>query len=126
MVLAGVALAALLALLFGLNVGGLQEHLLLRAKPVRIQSLAVLPLDNLTRDKEQDYFADSMTEALITDPAKISALRVVSRTSVIYKNTQKPLQEIARELKVEALVEGSVQREGKRVTDHGAVGSRLD
>jgi serine/threonine protein kinase/TolB-like protein/Tfp pilus assembly protein PilF len=114
--LAGAALAALLALIVALNVGGLQERLLRRTKPGPIHSLAVLPLANLSPDKEQDYFADSMTEALITDLAKISALRVVSRTSVMrFKNTQKTLQEIARELEVDALVEGSVQREGDRV-----------
>jgi serine/threonine protein kinase/TolB-like protein/Tfp pilus assembly protein PilF len=115
-VLAGAVPAALLALLVGLNVGGLQERLLRRTKTGPIHSLAVLPLANLSPDMEQGYFADSMTEALITDLAKISALRVVSRTSVMrYKNTQKTPQEIARELGVDALVEGSVQREGDRV-----------
>jgi TolB-like protein len=89
------------------------------ATPGRIQSLAVLPLENLSNDKEQDYFADGMTEALITDLAKINALRVVSRTSVMrykgYKGAPKALPEIARELSVDAVVEGSVQRAGDRV-----------
>lgn len=86
----------------------------IRAAP--IQSLAVLPLENLTRDSEGANFADSMTEALITNLAKIGALRVVSRTSAMrYKNAPKPLPEIARELNVEAVVEGSVQRDGNRV-----------
>ena len=82
----------------------------------RIASLAVLPLENLSRDPEQDYFADGMTEALITDLAKIQALRVISRTSVMqYKGVKKPLPEIAKELGVDGIVEGSVQRAGDRV-----------
>ncbi len=82
----------------------------------RIQSLAVLPLANLTRDPEQDYFADGMTEALITDLSKISALKVISRTSVMhYKGSNKPLPEIARELNVDGIIEGSVLRAGDRV-----------
>ena len=84
--------------------------------PPRISSLAVLPLANLSRDPEQDYFADGMTEALITDLAKAADLRVISRTSVMhYKGTEKPLPEIARELHVDAVVEGSVQRSENRV-----------
>jgi TolB-like protein/DNA-binding winged helix-turn-helix (wHTH) protein/Flp pilus assembly protein TadD len=81
-----------------------------------IRSLAVLPLDNLSGDAGQDYFADGMTEELITDLAQIRALRVVSRTSVMmYKGTRKPLPEIARELNVDAVVEGSVLRFGDQV-----------
>ncbi len=81
-----------------------------------IHSIAVLPLENLSRDPEQEYFADGMTEALITDLAKISSLRVISRTSVMrYKTTQKSVPEIAKELNVDAVVEGSVQRSGDRV-----------
>ncbi|MBF8295776.1 MAG: hypothetical protein HW389_2321 [Bacteroidetes bacterium] len=81
-----------------------------------ISSIAVLPLDNLSRDPEQEYFADGMTEALITDLAKISALRVISRTSVmLYKTRKKTIPEIAKELNVDAIVEGSVQRSGDRV-----------
>src|SRR5262249_1567078 len=77
---------------------------------------AVLPLENLTRDADGDCFADSMTEALIMNLAKISALRVVSRTSVMrYKNAQRSLPKIAKELNVDAIVEGSVQREGNSV-----------
>ncbi len=84
--------------------------------PARIVSLAVLPLQNLSGDPEQEYFADGMTEALITDLAKIQALRVISRTSVMqYKGVKKPLPEIARELRVDGIVEGSVQRAGDRV-----------
>jgi TolB-like protein len=84
--------------------------------PRRIESLAVLPLENLSNDPEQEYFADGMTEALITSLVKISALRVVSRTSaMLYKGARKPLAEIARELEVETVVEGTVQRSGDRV-----------
>jgi serine/threonine protein kinase len=82
----------------------------------RIRSIGVLPLENLSRDPDEDYFADGMTEALITDLAKIGALRVTSRTSMMrYKGTAKPLQEIAAELNVDALVEGSVLRASNRV-----------
>ena len=82
----------------------------------RVESLAVLPLANLSGDPEQDFFADGMTEALITDLARIRSLRVVSRTSVMqYKRTTKPLPQIARELGVDAILEGSIQRAGERV-----------
>jgi TolB-like protein/Tfp pilus assembly protein PilF/tRNA A-37 threonylcarbamoyl transferase component Bud32 len=81
-----------------------------------IQSLAVLPLENLSGDAEQQYFADGMTEELITQLAQISALRVISRTSVMpYVGSRKPLAEIAKELRVDAVVEGSVMRSGDRV-----------
>jgi TolB-like protein/DNA-binding winged helix-turn-helix (wHTH) protein/Flp pilus assembly protein TadD len=84
--------------------------------PTRIRSLAVLPLDNLSADASQNYFADGMTDELITDLAQISALRVISRTSVMgYKGVRKTLPEIARELNVEAVVEGTVLRSGDRV-----------
>jgi len=82
----------------------------------RIRSLAVLPLENLPHDPEQDYFADGLTEALITMLAKIGELRVISRTSVMqYQRVRKPLSEIARELGVDAIVEGTVLRVGDRV-----------
>jgi TolB-like protein len=81
-----------------------------------IESLAVLPLENLSHDPEQDYFADGMTDELITDLAKIRALRVISRTSVMqYKGTKKSVPQIARELNVDAVLEGTVTR------DHGRV-----
>jgi TolB-like protein/Tfp pilus assembly protein PilF len=81
-----------------------------------IQSLAVLPLENLSNDPEQDYFADGMTDELITELAKISNLRVISRTSVqCYKKARKPLPQIARKLNVDAVVEGTVLRSGDRV-----------
>jgi TolB-like protein/DNA-binding winged helix-turn-helix (wHTH) protein/Flp pilus assembly protein TadD len=86
------------------------------AMPARIESLAVLPLENLSEDPAQEYFADGMTDALITDLAQIRGLRVISRTSVMqYKRLRKGLPEIARELGVEAVVEGTVMRSGSRV-----------
>jgi TolB-like protein len=87
-----------------------------------IRSLAVLPLENLSGDASQDYFADGMTEELITHLGQISALRVISRTSVMtYKNVRKPLAEIARELNVEAVVEGSVSAFRRPGSDHRPV-----
>src|SRR5579863_9905882 len=84
--------------------------------PVGIRSLAVLPLENLSGDASQDYFADGMTDALITDLAQIGALRVISRTSaMVYKGAHKPLPQIARELNVDAVVEGTVVRSGEQV-----------
>jgi len=81
-----------------------------------IQSIAVLPLENLSGDTAQDYFADGMTDALITELSQIRKLRVISRTSVMqYRHTQKSLDQIARELNVDAIVEGSVVRAGDRV-----------
>jgi TolB-like protein len=81
-----------------------------------IRSIAVLPLENLSGDPKQEYFADGMTEALIGDLAKIGSLRVISRTSVMqYKRAPKPLPEIARELNVDGIVEGAVMRDGDRV-----------
>ena len=81
-----------------------------------LRALAVLPLANLARDPEQDYFVDGMTEALIAELAQVGALRVISRTSAMhYKGTTKTVPEIARELGVEGIVEGSVMRAGDRV-----------
>ena len=87
-----------------------------RAQRARIRSLAVLPLENLSPNPEEEYFADGMTDALITTLAQIGVLRVISRTSVMqYKGARKPLPEIARELKVDAVIEGTVVRSGNRV-----------
>ena len=81
-----------------------------------IRSLAVLPLESLSSDPSQDYFADGMTDELISDLGQISALRVISRTSVMgYKRAHKPLPQIARELNVDAVVEGTVLRSGDQV-----------
>jgi serine/threonine protein kinase len=83
---------------------------------MRIRSLAVLPLANLSGDPTQEYFSDGVTDELITDLAQIGSLKVISRTSSMqYKQTKKPLPEIARELKVDGIIEGSVQRSGDRV-----------
>ncbi len=82
----------------------------------RIESLAVLPLENLTPGPDQEYFVDGMTEALITNLAQIGALKVISRTSVMrYKGVRRPLPEIARELGVDGVIEGSVLRAGDKV-----------
>jgi TolB-like protein/DNA-binding winged helix-turn-helix (wHTH) protein/Flp pilus assembly protein TadD len=111
------AALALLVILAALNVGGWRDRLVRRGTGIGpIQSLAVLPLQNLSGDPAQDYFADGMTEELTTDLGQISALRVISRTSAMhYKGTNKTLPEIARELHVDAVVEGSVERSGDQV-----------
>ncbi len=113
---AAIALVVLAGVAFALNLGRWRDSALHRSAVPRIQSIAVLPLENLSRDPEQEYFADGMTDALIANLAQISALRVISRTSVMrYKGTKKSLPEIARELNVDAVVEGTVQRSGERV-----------
>ncbi len=100
---------------FCLELAGIRSRILLRGVPP-IHSIAVLPLENLSGDTSQEYFADGMTDALITDLAQISSLRVISRTSAMhYKGSHQPLPEIARELDVDAVVEGSVTRSGNRV-----------
>lgn len=87
-----------------------------KGKANRSSSLVVLPMENLSGDKEQDYFADGMTDDLIANLAKIQSLRVVSRsTAMAYKGTHKPLPQIASELNVDAVVEGTVMRVGNRV-----------
>src|SRR6267154_3818768 len=86
------------------------------AKAAHSMSLVVLPLENLSGDREQDYFADGMTDDLTANLAKIRSLRVISRsTAMAYKGTHKPLSAIARELHVDAVVEGTVLRAGDRV-----------
>ena len=114
----GLPIGAVIGLLI---IAGLAAALYFRrsstpAEQPPIQSLAVLPLDNLSGDPAQEYFADGMTDALITDLAKIAALRVISRPSVMqYKGARRPLPEIGRELKVDAVLTGSVVRSGDRV-----------
>jgi TolB-like protein/Flp pilus assembly protein TadD/predicted Ser/Thr protein kinase len=113
---AGGTVVVLAVLLLALNVGELRDRLLGRTAAPRIESLAVLPLANLSGDPEQEYFADGMTEELTATLGKLSTLRVISRTSVMrYKKTDKPLPQIAKELNVDALIEGSVLRAGNRV-----------
>jgi TolB-like protein/DNA-binding winged helix-turn-helix (wHTH) protein/Tfp pilus assembly protein PilF len=112
--LAGVAVA-ILALAAVLNWGG-NYRWRTRAGGKVIESLVVLPLENLSRDPEQEYFSDGMTDALTTQLSKTGALRVVSRTSAMrYKATNKSLPEIAQELNVDGVIEGSVMRSGSRV-----------
>lgn len=106
--------ALLLAIVFGFDVAGAREWLRSRISPIR--SLAVLPLQNLSNDPQQDYFADGMTDELTTELAQVGNLRVISRTSAMsYKSTKKTLPQIARELNVDAVLEGSVVRSGERV-----------
>jgi TolB-like protein/DNA-binding winged helix-turn-helix (wHTH) protein/Flp pilus assembly protein TadD len=112
----GVGLAVVLLLAVALNPGGLRDRLLGRPAPGEITSIAVLPLENLSGDPEQDYFVDGMTETLITELSKIGALTVISRQSVMqFKGSDKPLPEIARQLGVDAVVEGSALHIGERV-----------
>lgn len=112
--LAGIA-AAILVLVVALNgIGSYRTRRGFDGK--RIDSLAVLPLENLSRDPDQEYFSDGMTDALIADLSKIGVLRVTSRTSSMrYKKVSKSLPEIGRELHVDGVVEGSIMRSGNRV-----------
>lgn len=113
---AAVGVAIVLAILFASNVGGFRERLTRSGPASEIRSLAVLPLENLTGDPAEDYFADGMTEELTTQLAQISALRVTSRTSAMrYKDSKQSLPKVAADLHVDAVVEGSVMREGDRV-----------
>jgi TolB-like protein/DNA-binding winged helix-turn-helix (wHTH) protein/Tfp pilus assembly protein PilF len=92
------------------------QHSYAKSTGAPIRSIAVLPLQNLSADAAQEYFADGMTDQLITELAKVGTLRVTSRTSVMrYKGTKRALPDIARELNVDAIVEGSVIRSGQRV-----------
>lgn len=115
-VYAGAAVLALAFALIASNVAGWRDRLLGRSRTPLIRSLAVLPLENLSHDPEQEYFVDGMTDALIAELSHIGALRVISRTSMMqYKGSKKSLPQIARDLQVDAVVEGSVQRSGERV-----------
>lgn len=113
---AGALTLGLALLLTVLNVGGVRQRLLGRRGLPTIRSLAVLPLRNLSADPAQEYFSEGLTDALITDLAQIGSVKVISRTSSMqYKQTKKSLPEIARELNVEGIVEGTVQHSGDRV-----------
>jgi len=104
------------ALISGITVHYVRGVNASKGKANRSSSLVVLPLENLSGDKEQDYFADGMTDDLIANLAKIRSLRVISRsTAMAYKGTHKPLPQIATELNVDAVVEGTVMRVGNRV-----------
>ena len=115
-VVTAIAVVLAFVVFVGFNGGGLRDRLFSAKEVVPINSLAVLPLENLSGDSSQDYFADGMTEALITDLAKTPGLRVISRASVMqYKGAARPIRDIARELNVGALLTGSVVRSGERV-----------
>ena len=104
----GKLIAALITLITGV---GVAAWLWVSTRPVRSPSIAVIPLENLSTDAEQEFFSDGITDALFTDLAKIHGLSVISRTSVMrYKRTKKTISEIARELKVDYVVEGTVTR----------------
>jgi TolB-like protein len=111
-----IALVALFAVALSLNVAGVRERLFGSIEPGLITSIAVLPLDNLSGDPEQEYFTDGMTEALTAALGQIESLKVISRTSAMrYRGTDKLIPEIASELGVDALLEGSVLRAGDQV-----------
>ncbi len=112
--MAALVLAVLLIVLA--TNGGLRRELLARLRPGRVSSVAVLPLRDLSPEPRQEYFADGMTDALTASLAQIGALKVISGTSAMqYKGTKKPLPDIARELGVDAVLEGTVARVGDRV-----------
>lgn len=112
---AGIVLATLLTAAAVFDFGGIRSKMF-RAAPAPLPSLAVLPLANLTGLAEEEYFADGMTDELITRLAQLRGLKVISRTSVMqYKGAKKPLVQIAKELDVKMLVEGAVQRASDRV-----------
>jgi len=107
--------ALLLGAVLGFNLAHSRHWLRHRSNP-QVRSLAVLPLQNLSGDPTQEYFADGMTEELITELAELGSVRIISRTSVMqYKGAQKPLRQIANELGVDAIFEGSVLRSGQHV-----------
>jgi TolB-like protein/DNA-binding winged helix-turn-helix (wHTH) protein/cytochrome c-type biogenesis protein CcmH/NrfG len=108
-------LAAFVAAAFAFNLAGIRSRVLARNVP-SIHSIVVLPLENLSGNPDEQYFADGMTDELTTVLAKIGSLRVISRTSSMqYRNSHKPLAQIANELNVDAVVEGSVTRSSDRV-----------
>jgi eukaryotic-like serine/threonine-protein kinase len=114
-VVAGAALVFLLAIALAFDVGGIRGRMD-GHQTALIRSLAVLPLENFSHDPAQEYFSDGMTDALITDLAQLGSVKVISRTSVMrYKKTDKSLPQIAQELNVDGVIEGSVMRSGNRI-----------
>jgi len=112
-IMAAVGVSGFLA---GMPWSGLRQFVARGPNVVRIQSLAMLPLANLSSDAEQEYLADGMTEQIVAQLAKVSSVRVISPSSAMhYKNTKKALTEIVRELNVDAVVEGSFLRSGTRI-----------
>jgi TolB-like protein/DNA-binding winged helix-turn-helix (wHTH) protein len=107
--IAGLALVLITALLIGLNVDKLRTRIFAKSRSLEIRSIAVLPLQNLSNDPNQDYFSDGITDALTTDLAQIGSLRVISRTSAMqFKGSKETLPQIGRDLNVDAVVEGTV------------------
>ena len=112
----GLALGLIAALLIGLNIDKLRTRIFAKSRSLEIRSIAVLPLQNLSNDPNQDYFSDGITDALTTELAQIGSLRVISRTSATqFKGTKETLPQIGRDLKVDAIVEGTVARAENRV-----------
>jgi TolB-like protein/DNA-binding winged helix-turn-helix (wHTH) protein/Tfp pilus assembly protein PilF len=115
-VVLGGLLVAVVSTLFAVSVRYVRNAAGLKVHPSSFKSVVVLPFENLSGDKDQQYFTDGMTDELIANLAKIRSLRVISRTSAMgYKGTRKTLSEIARDLNVDAVVEGTVLRSGDRV-----------
>jgi eukaryotic-like serine/threonine-protein kinase len=113
---AAVAVVVLVAIAAWFTVGGLKNRVMGAAASKQIRSIAVLPLSNDSNDPSQDYFANGFTDALITDLSKLGALKVISRTSAMqYKGSKETTRQIAKELGVDAIVEGAVTRENGRV-----------
>jgi serine/threonine-protein kinase len=109
-------LVVVVAAALGSNVGGWRERWFGNGTKLQIESLAVLPLENRSGDREREYFADGMTDALIAELSRISALKVISRTSVMpYKSSGKSLKQVASELGVDGVIEGSVLPDGDQV-----------
>ena len=114
--ISGLGLTLALAMILTIRTSDWRHHVFATHASSNIQSIAVLPLRNLSGDPSQDYFADGMTEALITDLAQIESLRVISATSSMhYKGTQEGLPQIAKDLNVDVVVEGVVVRSGDQV-----------
>jgi TolB-like protein/DNA-binding winged helix-turn-helix (wHTH) protein/Tfp pilus assembly protein PilF len=115
-VTASLALVLLAALLLAFNIDKLRTRIFAKSHSLEIRSIAVLPLENLSKDPNQDYFSDGITDALTTELAQIGSLRVISRTSAMhFKGMRETLPEIGSELNVDAVVEGSITRSENRV-----------
>jgi TolB-like protein/DNA-binding winged helix-turn-helix (wHTH) protein/Tfp pilus assembly protein PilF len=116
-IMAAAAAVVLVGILVATNIAGIRNWVAKRRQTTpQISAVAVIPLENLSHDPEQEYFADGITDTLITDLAKISNLRVISRTSIVrYKGATKSIKDIGRELNVDAVVEGTVTHSGNRV-----------
>lgn len=111
-----IAIPLVIVGLVALNVRGVRDRLFRNATPASIRSLAVLPLEDLSGDASQEYFAEGMTDALITDLSRIGALHVISRPSVMqYKGTRTSVSDVGRQLNVDAVLAGTILRSGERV-----------